>query len=161
MTWLNRNSFLLLSVVLIGAVLGYTIWGGYQPLWSLVLLLTIALLSIFWVAARRGELTPGSPEKRIRKGRGAGRPLVVCFYGDFHLGSLLKRPFSARAEREFRGRCDFVYIDMGHPEAARVAAALEGNIGCFLLFDAVGNQVGKVGTLSRSTLSDLLERPGQ
>jgi hypothetical protein len=158
--WLTANSYLVLALVAIGATGALSV---RLPLGTAVMisLVVAAVLIIFWVAARRGQLTPANPEKRIRRALGGGRPVVICYYGDFHLGSLVARLVAARAERVFRGRCDFIYVDATLPEAARALSETKGRLGEFVLYDARGNRVEATRWLTVQQVTGLLERSGR
>ena len=160
MDWVNRHSFTLVSTVLVFSLMGIALTRpeNLGP-WGLAALLVAAAALIFWVLARRGNLTPSGPEKRIRRATGNGRPVVVHFYSDYHAGSLFKRPFTAAVERDYRSRCDFIYIDMSHREAESVANWLGAGIGDFVLIDAAGTVVDRVALINAERLDALLERP--
>jgi hypothetical protein len=156
---LSDYSYLLLALLLVGAGIAAALLTPYSGAFGVATLLVATALVIYWVAARRGKLTPVNPVKRIRKALTTQRPVVVHFYSDFSLVSLLKRPFTARAERAYRGKCDFIYIDVRSPEAEAAMAEVqaEGRYD-FVLFDAAGKRVGRSPMLSEGQLSDLLRR---
>lgn len=158
MSMIQRYSYLIISLALIilGAVFAVIIPS--QALGTATFLVGAALL-IYWVAARRGARTPVNPGKRIRRARTSERPIVVCFYHDFNLGCLLQRPFTAKAEREYKGHCDIIYIDAFHHEAGPVLTEFGAEVGDWLLFDAAGNLVEKTGSVSMSKLEALTKRP--
>jgi hypothetical protein len=158
MSSLNRYSYVLASILLIAAGIAYAIISPRPDIVGTATLLVGALLLIYWVAVRRGNLTPVNPLKRIRRARGSDRPVVVCFYGDYSLGSLLKRPFTAKVEKAYKGKCDFIYIDVDHREADDVLEELQAEMGDFVLYDAAGNFVSKSPMINLSTLEDLCQR---
>lgn len=160
MSFVRRYSYVLVSLVVVAAVVGYAIYA-VNATFGVLSLLAVAFLLIFWVAARRHVPMPASPEKRIRRARQMARPLVVHFYSDYSLGCLLKRVLAAGAERGFRGRFEFLYIDMNHPEAAGAARALRAGLGDFVLFDAAGREVGRSGLISGQRLERVLEQPAR
>ncbi|MFZ5814175.1 MAG: hypothetical protein ACOY93_02570 [Bacillota bacterium] len=154
---LSRVSYLLVSLILVVAVAAATMllqWGVAGQIGTLIL---IAVLMIFWVAARRGAVTPADPEKKLRRSRGAGRPVVLHFYSDFHLGSLLRRPLDAKLEKAYRGRCEFIYISVFHPEAERMMESLKAAVGDWVFFDATGRLAGQDSRLSDDHLRRFLE----
>ena len=159
MSFITRYSFVLVSLALIALGTFFAFFTPYSAAIGWTTFLVAAALIIFWVAARRGARTPVNPGKRIRRARTSDRPIVVCFYHDFHLGSLLQRPFTAKAEREEKGRCDFIYIDAYHREAPPVLAEFEAEVGDWLLFDAAGNLMEKCGAISVKKIESLLKRP--
>lgn len=159
MSILSRYSYVLLSLILVAAGIVAAFFVPNAEAMSMVTLLVGGALIVYWVMARRGNLTPVNPEKRIRRGRSSDRPVVVHFYSDFSVVSLLQRPFAAKAEREYKGACDFVYIEVGHREAAAAAESEKAALGHFVLYDAAGNFVEKTGSLSVSKLEALVKRP--
>lgn len=158
MSAVNRYSYVLLSLLLVGAGAAYTALSGDMAVGGIVTLLLVAAVLIGFVLARRGALTPANPDKRIRRARGGGRPVVVHLYSDAHIGCLLGRPLSAAAERDYRGRCDFIYVDVAHREGPEVMATLEASVGDYVLFDAAGRPAGKVRRLTAAVMEGLLER---
>lgn len=161
MLFLQRYSYLLLSLVLIAGSVGYAVWAGQDTFGVVGTLLVFTLLAGFWVGARRGAITPANPEKRVRRARGAGRPLVVHFFSDLSTGCLVKRVLAAGAEKEFRGRFELIYIDIGHREGKEAVAALSGSLGSFLIYDATGKHVETTGLISKAKLAEVLESAPQ
>lgn len=161
MNLLNRYSYVLICSLIAGAGLVLTFVRGNMAPWGVSTLLFTALALIYFVAARRGPLTPANPEKRIRRAQGNGRPLVVCFYSDFHLGSLLNRPVSALAEKAARGRAEIIYIDVNHREGKEAARSLKAGPGVYLLYNGAGTSAGRAGYLSASRLASVLEQPAR
>lgn len=157
MSALSRFSYLLVSVLLlVAAGLATTLlqWGVAGQIGTLILL---AVLMIYWVGARRGALTPADPEKKLRRIRGGGRPVVLYFYSDFSLGCLLRRPVVSRLETQYKGRCEFIFIDVGHREADALMETLKAGLGDYLFFDLEGKLSGKERTLSVDQLNRFLE----
>lgn len=157
MSALSRVSYLLVSLILVAAAAAATIllqWevGGYIGTLSL-----LALLMIFWVAARRGPVTPTDPQKKLRKSRGGGRPVVLHFFSDFHLGSLLRRVADAKLEKAYRGRCEFIYISTFHPEAEPMMENLKAELGDWVFFDISGKMVGQAPRLTEEQMHRFLE----
>lgn len=150
--------FLVMGLVFVGG-LGFTIFSERYAVGGISTLLVTAAMLIYFVLARRGVPTPASPEKRIRRALGGGRPVVVHLFSDYHLGSLLRRPLVAGVERDFRSRCNFIYINMSHREAEAVAEWLEADIGDFVVYDAQGKLVERTARITRNLLAGLLERP--
>jgi len=155
----NRYSYVYLSAVLTAAAVVYTVARHDVGRGGLATVLILALAIIYFVLARRGHVTPASPLKRIRRSRAGGRPTVVHIFSDFHFGSLIKRPLAAGVERDFRGHCDFIFIDANHREAEQVAEELDAGIGEFVIFDATGKLVEHAGLPSRATLQSLVDQP--
>lgn len=86
MKFLSRNTYVLGSLVVVAAGIYFALYpNANQNLIGTGTLILATLLLIFWVAVRRGSLTPPNPAKRVRRALGAGRPLVVHFYSDFSL----------------------------------------------------------------------------
>ncbi|HWI65063.1 MAG TPA: hypothetical protein VNT75_24815 [Symbiobacteriaceae bacterium] len=158
MSFLTRFSYVLISVALIALGTVFAVLTEYGNVIGTVTFLLAAALIIYWVAARRGARTPVNPGKRIRRARTGDRPIAVCFYHDFNLASLLQRPFTAKAEREAKGHCDFIYIDAYHHEAGPVLEEFEAEVGDWLLFDATGKLVEKTGSVSLAKLEGLRKR---
>ncbi|MFZ5823232.1 MAG: hypothetical protein ACOY94_02620 [Bacillota bacterium] len=157
MSALSRVSYLLVSLILLAASVAATIlleWdvGGYIGTLSL-----LALLMIFWVAARRGPVTPADPQKKLRKSRGGGRPVVLHFFSDFHLGSLLRHVIDAKLEKTYRGRCEFIYISTFHPEADAMMENLKAELGDWVFFDFSGKMVGQAPRLTEEQMHRFLE----
>jgi hypothetical protein len=158
MSFINRFSYLIISLALV--VLG-TVFAVILPSDAIgtATFLVAAALLVYWVAARRGARTPVNPGKRIRRARASERPVVVHFYHDLTVGCLLQRPFTAKAEREYKGHCDIIYVDAYHRDAAPVLAEYEAEVGDWLLFDASGKLVEKAGSVSVAKLEALTRRP--
>ncbi|MDF2627664.1 MAG: hypothetical protein K0R39_1495 [Symbiobacteriaceae bacterium] len=158
MSFINRFSYLIISLalVILGTVAAILLPSG--AIGAATFLLGAALL-VYWVAARRGARTPVNPGKRIRRARTSERPVVVHFYHDLTIGCLLQRPFTAKAEREYKGRCDIIYVDAYHRDAEPVLAEYEAEVGDWLLFDAAGNLVEKAGSVSVAKLETLVHKP--
>ncbi|HWI52399.1 MAG TPA: hypothetical protein VNT01_09710 [Symbiobacteriaceae bacterium] len=159
MSFITRYSFVLVSLALIALGTFFAFFTPYSMAIGWTTFLVAAALIVFWVAARRGARTPVNPGKRIRRARTSDRPIVVCFYHDFNLGSLVQRPFTAKAEREEKGRCDFIYVDAYHREAPPVLAEFEAEVGDWLLFDATGKLMEKCGAITVAKIESLLKRP--
>lgn len=159
MDYFSRHSYVFLSLAITVAGVGIAITNQNHDVWTLITLLVLAALTIYWVVARRGNLTPVNPEKRIRRGRSSDRPVVVYFYSDWSVGPLFTRPFTRNAERQFKGACDFIYIEVSHREAAAAMEAYEAEMGDWLLFDAAGNLVEKTGRVTVQKLEELVHRP--
>lgn len=158
MSSVSRFSYVLVSFVIIAAGIVYAFFAPRPDVVGIATLVAAAALTIYWVLARRGALTPVNPEKRVRRGRGTDRPVVVHFYSDASLTSLLQRPFAAKAEREHKGHCDFIYIEVGHKDAPGAMEALEAGLGDWVLYDAAGNFVEKTRSISPEKLEKLLHR---
>ena len=155
----NRFSYVYLSAALTAAAVAYTVARGDLTRGGLATLLILAISIIYFVLARRGHVTPASPLKRIRRSRDGGRPTVVLLFSDFHFGSLVKRPFAAGVERDFRGHCNFIYSDANHLEAQQVADELDASLGQFVIFDSTGKLVEHAGVPSRAMLESLVQAP--
>lgn len=119
-------------------------------------LLLAALFISYWVGARRGDVSPAEPEKRLRRARGGPRPVAVHFYSDYHLGSLLRRPAESRLENKYKGSIDFIHISVFHPQARPLMEGLKAGVGDWVLFDRKGNPVGEAGRLSEERVSAVL-----
>lgn len=157
MSALSRVSYLLVSLLLVAAVVAATMlleWGVAGQIGTLVMM---ALLAIFWVAARRGALTPADPPKKLRRSRGGGRPVVLHFYSDMHLGSLLRRVLETRLETAYKGRCEFIYISAFHPEAGAMMKSLKAGLGDWVFFDVSGKMVGQASRLTADQMQRFLE----
>jgi hypothetical protein len=155
MSFLSRFSYALLSLVLIAAGTVYAFFTPRADVVGLSTLLVAGLLILYWVFARRGALTPVNPAKRVRIGRGKDRPVVVHFYSDFSLSSLVQRPLAAKAERLHKGHCDFIYVEVGHKDAPEAMKALDAGLGDWVLYDAAGNFVEKTRSVSVAKLEQL------
>lgn len=156
MNLLARYSYVLVSLAILGAT-GYPVFRhGGDGLWVIGLLAVLASLVTLWVLARRGQ-TPANPEKRLKKSLGAGRPLVVHFYSDYALQSLLSRPWLSALERRCRGRVEFLYLSMLDPHVRVLAARLQTGLGGTVVYDARGQEVGR--GRPAAALARLLERP--
>lgn len=148
---LIRFSYLLLSLVLVAAAAVTTVamqWWGAGQIGTMIL---AAILIIYWIMARRGDLTPAEPEKKLRRSRASGRPVAVLFYSDFHLASLLRRASESHIEQEFKGRCEFIHMSALHPEARALMEKLNVGVGDWVFFD----QTGKTGGQGRLTADQL------
>lgn len=157
MSALSRFSYLIVSLILVGAAVVANVllqWGVAGQIGTLILL---AALAIYWVGARRGALTPVDPEKKLRRSRGGGRPLVVYFYSDFSLNCLLRRPALSRMESRYNGRCEFMYISVFHQDARRIMESLKAELGDYLFFDVQGKLKGTAQTLSAEQMNRFLE----
>lgn len=156
MLFVRRYSYLLVSLIVVIIAEALT----WQQEWKLpgqvATLVLAAVLIIYWVAARRGALTPADPEKKLRRSRGGQRPVVLHFYSDHSLGCLLRRPAAAAVERAYRGRCEFIYVDVGHREAAGLMESLKADLGDWLFFDLSGKLVGQHKGLTADQLEHLL-----
>lgn len=156
MLFVRRFSYPLLALVVV-VIAEIVTW---QQQWKLPgqvgTLVLAAVLIIYWVAARRGSLTPADPEKKLRRSRGGQRPVVLHFYSDHALGCLMRRPQGAAVERAYRGRCEFIYVDVGHPEAAQMMESLKADLGDWFFFDLSGKLVGHQRSLTAERLDHLL-----
>lgn len=150
MELIARFSYVLFALVLL-AGMGVAVYRLPDvPLLLLGLLALLALLVGLWVLARRGT-TPPNPEKRLKKSLGAGRPVVVHFYSDFALASMLGRPAMAALERRYKGRVEFLHMSLLDPHVRALARRLQAGVGTTLVYDAWGQQVQR----RRPTLADL------
>lgn len=157
MSGLSRFSYLFVSLVLVVAAVSATMllqWGVAGQVGTLVL---IALIMIYWVGARHGALTPVDPEKKLRRSRGAGRPVVLYFYSDFNLNCLVRRTAVAKLEKQYKGRCEFIYVSVFHRAADGLMESLKAGVGDHLLFDVQGKLSGKARSLSPAQMDRLLE----
>lgn len=157
MSLLGRLSYLLIGLILVLATGAATIGLGWGVAGQVGTMTLFAILLIYWVAVRRGEVTPRDPEKRLRRLRGSGRQVVLHFYSDYSAGCLLRRPLDAQVENRYRGRCEFVYISAFHPEAGAMMAALKANLGDWLYFDRSGKVVGQGPRLTDEQMRRFLE----
>jgi len=153
----QRFSYLLSSLLLVVAF-GLLSW---RMQWSLagfvIILVLVAAFAIYWVAARRGALTPADPRKKLKRSRGGARPTVLHFYSDFSLGCLLSRPLVAPVERQYRGKCEFIYVDVGHPDAPAMLEELKAGLGDWVLFDLSGKLVGHRRRLTAQDIERVLD----
>lgn len=156
MGFINRYSYVILGLVLIASAITYGALTGKVTSTAMITLGTTAAFLVYFALARRVNRTPTNPEKRIRRMIGNGRPLIVYFYSDFDLGSLLARPFSAAAERKFRTHCNFLYISMGHPDADLAAESVGSGLGLFVIYNAKGERLGETRLLRSSKVQSLL-----
>lgn len=157
MSLLGHYSYVLVSIILVTASTAAAIWYEWGGGGAMITLGVAAALILYWVVARRGIPTPASPAKRIRRAREGARPLVVYFYTDYDLVCLLMRPFAAKAEQSYRGRCEFIFVNMGHREAGEAAGSVAGQIGQYVLFDALGQRIASTRLLRERSLSELME----
>lgn len=158
MSFLTRYSFVLISLALVALGTAFAVLTEYGNLLGTITFLLAAVLLVFWVAARRGALTPVNPAKRIRRARTSDRPVAVCLYSDTNLMSLLQRPFTAKAERLAKGHVDLIYVDAFHHEADAVLEEFDAEVCDWLLFDAAGNLVEKCGRVTLAKLEGLRKR---
>ena len=158
MSGLERYSYVWTGIVLVAGAIGYSIYAG-DSFWSMVGLGILGIWAIYWVVARRGALTPMNPDKRFRKLRGNGRPLVVHFYSDFALGCLLKRPFVAGAEKGLAGKAELLFLSMTHTEVRPLSVHLGAAQGEYVLLDGTGRIVERTSSLSPDLINRLLESP--
>jgi hypothetical protein len=158
MDFINRYSYVILGLVLIASAITYGALTGEVTSAVMITMGTTAAFLVYFTLARRVNRTPTNPEKRISRMIGSGRPLIIYFYSDFDLGSLVARPFSAAAERRFRTRCDFLYISMSHPDADLAAESVGGGLGLFVIYDAKGERLGQTRLLQTNKVQNLLER---
>ncbi|MFS8639332.1 MAG: hypothetical protein LOD90_00685 [Symbiobacteriaceae bacterium] len=157
MFFIRRFSYLFSSLLLL-VVLGLLAWRlQWQVAGYVVIVTAIAAIAIYWVATRRGARTPADPRKKLRKARSGDRPTVLHFYSDFSLRCLLRRPLTAPVERKYQGRCEFIYVDVGHPDAAAMLEELKAQLGDWLLFDRSGKLVGHRHRLTAADLERVLE----
>lgn len=157
MSLLSRFSYLLIGLILVLASGLATVWLAWGVLGQVVTLSLFAALLIYWVAARRGAVTPTDPEKRLRRLRGSGRPVVLHVFSDYSLGCLLRRPIDGQVEKRYRGRCEFLYVSTSHPEAAAMMEALRAGLGDWLYFDRSGKVVGQGPRLTDEQMRRFLE----
>ncbi len=156
MNFINRYSYVILGLVLVASAITFGILTGQATSSAMITMGTAATFLVYYVLARRVNRTPTNPDKRISRLIGAGRPLIIYFYSDFDLGSLLARPFSAAAERLYRNNVNFLYISMAHPDAAIAAEAVDGGLGLFVIYDGKGNRLGESRLLRPTPLQRLL-----
>lgn len=162
MSFVNRYSYVLGSLVLVAAGIYFALYpNAYQIQFGTGSLVVTTLLLVFWVAVRRGPLTPANPAKRVRRALAAGRPVIIHFYSDFNLLSLLLRLFSAAGERQARGRCELIYISAAHQDAAAVAREIGASLGDYLLYDGTGKLASKPRRLTPEAVDSLLARVAQ
>jgi len=154
---LNRVSYLLVSMILVAGAIAATILLDGGAAGQIATLVLVAVLIIFWILARRGDVTPADPEKKLRRARNAGRPVVLHFFSDLHLGSLLGRTRAARLEKQYKGRFEFIQISAFHREADGLMESLKCGIGDYLFFDATGRLVGQDRSVSDERLERFLE----
>jgi hypothetical protein len=157
MSALRRFSYLLVSLFLVVAAAVATLllnWGVAGQIGTLIL---AAVLMIYWVGARRGAVTPADPDKKLRRARGGGRPVVLYFYSDFSLTCLLRRPGDSRVQKRFSGRCEFIAVSVFHRDAGAMMKSMKAGLGDYLFFDMQGKLSGKARTLSEDQLNRLLE----
>jgi len=156
----SRYSFVLIMILVVTGTTVAAVWTASVAMGVGALVLA-ALLAIFWVAARRGVPVPANPQKRIQRARAAGRPLVVHFYSDFSLTCLVQRLRATPLERRYRGRCEFIYIDVNQAAAIPVMEAFQAAMGDYLLFDQQGKESGKTRWLAEEHLSKLWQERAQ
>jgi len=156
----SRYSFVLIMVLVVTGTTVAAVWMASVAM-GVGALVTAAILTVFWVAARRGVPVPANPQKRIQRARTAGRPLVIHFYSDFNLICLFQRLKAASVERQYRGRCDFIYIDVNQGAAIPVMEAYQAKMGDYLLFDQQGNESGRTRWLAGEHLSKLILEQAQ
>lgn len=161
MNFLSRYSYAVLTVLLVALGTGVATQSTRPEAWGMGTLTLAAVLIIFWVLARRGALTPVNPEKRIRRSRSSVRPVVVHFYSDWDMVSLFKRSLAARVEKEYKGRFDWIFIDVNHPDADSAAEYTDAGLGDYVLYDAAGEFVTRCGMVSAAKLENVLERPAK
>lgn len=154
----SRYSYILFAAVVLGLVAYFAVDGIADTSGLLILLGVLALLVTAWVWVYRGE-TPPNPDKRLKKVIGRGRPVLVHFYSDWCLGSMLKAPFVNRLARRFKGRIEFVFISMGHREGRETAQRYESGTGGFILYDSAGQEVARGGSLPSVKVLGSLARP--
>lgn len=138
--WVLRYSYVLGAAVLLGAVAALGLRYLEVGLALLVVLAVAAALAVVWVLLRRGAAPP-SPEKRLKKVLGAGRPVLVHFYSDYSLISLAQVPVLAAVERRWRGQVEFLYVDANDPQGRALASRLGVGVLGTVLFDARGQEV--------------------
>ncbi|BAD39622.1 hypothetical protein [Symbiobacterium thermophilum] len=157
MFFVRRFSYLLSSLLLL-VVLGLLAWRLHWQLAGYVVILgLIGVFVIYWVAVRRGARTPADPRKKLRKSRSGDRPTVLHFYSDFSLSCLLSRPLVMPVERQYRGRCEFIYVDVGHADAQAMMDELKAEMGDWLLFDRSGRLVGHRRRLTAADIERVLD----
>ncbi len=154
---LSRVSYLLVSLILVAVAIAATILLDGGVVGQIGTLTLVAVLVVLWIAARRGDVTPADPEKKLRRSRNSGRPVIVHFFSDYHVGSLLGRPSSAKLEAKYRGRFEFIEISAFHPEAEAMMESLKANIGDYVFFDTTGKLVGQYRSLAEDQMQRFLE----
>lgn len=160
MHFVSRYSFVLILILVVTGTTVAAVWTASVAM-GVAALVIAALLTVFWVAARRGVPIPANPQKRIQRARSAGRPLVIHFYSDWSLVCLVQRLHAASFERQYRGRCEFLYIDVNQAAALPVMQAYRAAMGDYLLFDQEGNESGKTRWLAGEHLSKLWQERTQ
>lgn len=157
MFFIRRFSYLLLSLLLL-VFFGLLGWRMRWPLAGYIIILVLtAAFATYWVVVRRGALTPADPRKKLKRSRSGTRPTVLHFYSDFSLSCLLSRPLVAPLERQYRGRCEFIYVDVGHPDAAGMMEELKAQMGDWFLFDRTGKLVGHRRRLAAADIERVLD----
>lgn len=159
MQLIRSVSYLILSLLTVGGLFLVALTSINTAMWLLAAMGAATLLIIIWVAVRRGE-SPPSPDKRLRRSQGAGRPIVLHFYSDFDILSMIKRIRTAPADRKYRGRVDFIHVSMLDGAGAELARRHMAGLGSFVLFDARGREAGRPKMLNHRILADLSERTG-
>lgn len=156
MDFISRFSYVLLSVVLLGVMIFGVARLPDSPAMLLGLLALVAVLLALWVAARRGR-TPPNPEKRLKKSLGGGRPVVVHFYSDYSLTSMLARPGLAPLEKRYKGRVEFLFMSMLDPHVRAMAERLQSHLGGTIVYNARGQEAARTA----ADLDRLLEQLGR
>ncbi len=154
-----RFSYVILSGLCLGIVGAFSYRAADRSPWLLSLLALLAVFLSAWILARRGR-TPPHPEKRLKKSLGGGRPVLVHFYSDYALTSLLSRPAWAVQERRYQGRVEFLFMSMLDPQVCLLARGLRAGLGDTRVYDARGQEVGRTRPTARE-LERLLERPSR
>jgi hypothetical protein len=157
---LARFSYLVLSVLILAGLFLMALLSANNMPWLLAVIGSAVGLIIIWVAVRRGE-SPPNPEKRLRRALGSGRPLVLHFYSDFDLYSMYLRLATAAAEKQYRGRVDFIHVSQIDPAGVDLAEKYQARLGSFILFDAAGREVDRVRRVETQQLAALMERPAR
>ncbi|MCG0239653.1 MAG: thioredoxin family protein [Firmicutes bacterium] len=99
-----------------------------------------AVLTLVWVALRRGE-SPPNPARRLRKVLGSGRPVLVHFYSDFCMRCMAQKPRLDALARGFRGPVEFVFLNLSDPAVRELTREYQATSGTVILFDGDGKEV--------------------
>lgn len=144
MQFIGRYSYLWLSLIALGLVWWLVVKVPTNVLGLLVLLGAFALLSTAWILLYRGK-SPPNPDKRLKKSVGGGRPVFVHFYSDYSLGSMLRKRRIDRLEARFKGRVQFLHINLGSRLARETAERYGSGLNQWILFDAAGRELQRGG----------------
>lgn len=158
---MGRFSYLILGLVLLLGCGGFEQYRHATP--SVIVMseaVVLGLWAIVWIAGHRVDAYK-HPDKALRKLVGHGRPVVLHFYSDFSMGSLVQRMLLARRERKFQGRVQFVYLNLSRASARDMAEKLEARLGDFVLFDAAGHERARAWLPKAGQLQELTTMPGR